>query len=303
MSQLSIVPYEPAMASQLTRVYNEAVQGVPHCYPIDVKDWISALNEEGGALRRDESALVAVVGGSVLGYAHLAIGRARREDPDERGLVRFFWYQRGQRAVGQVLLEAAEAYLVGQGANEILMFPQQHRYPFYYLPSAFLSDRLGQVPALLGLNGYRRVQGEVYMDWPDYEPVLPSSLPIPIELSLEWQPGRGERPGLVLRALLDSRQVGTCHCSSCGEYADAAGVQDWCFVTWIGVEEDIQGQGLGRALLQRALWEMHGAGYRHTAISTAWRNYRAALFYTNLGYEVIDWTYAYGRDLRPQDGP
>jgi hypothetical protein len=41
--------------------------------------------------------------------------------------------------------------------------------------------------------------------------------------------------------------------------------------------------------------ELRRAGYRHAAISTALDNYRAALFYSNLGYQVVDWTYGYGR--------
>ena len=57
-------------------------------------------------------------------------------------------------------------------------------------------------------------------------------------------------------------------------------------------------QGLGRYLLQRALREMHGAGYRHAAISTHWRNYRAFLFYSNYGYRVVDWTYGLRREIQ-----
>ncbi len=93
------------------------------------------------------------------------------------------------------------------------------------------------------------------------------------------------------------RQVGECHSVSRGDYTNTEAVQDCFFTEWIGVEEDVQGKGIGRYLLQRALLEMHGAGYRHATISTARHNYRAALCYTNLGYRVVDWTYAYEREL------
>ena len=88
-----------------------------------------------------------------------------------------------------------------------------------------------------------------------------------------------------------------CQCVSCGEFGDAPEAQDWCFTKWLGISEDVQGRGLGRHLLQRALLELRGAGYQHAAISTGCDNPRAALFYTNLGYRVIDWTYAYGRRI------
>ena len=38
-------------------------------------------------------------------------------------------------------------------------------------------------------------------------------------------------------------------------------------------------------------------GYRHGAISTAFDNDRAFLFYTNHGFRVVDWTYEFAREL------
>ena len=64
---------------------------------------------------------------------------------------------------------------------------------------------------------------------------------------------------------------------------------------WLGVNDEFQGRGLGRYLLQYALHEMHKIGYRHAVISTDWENYRAFLFYSNCGYRVSDWTYAYSK--------
>ena len=43
--------------------------------------------------------------------------------------------------------------------------------------------------------------------------------------------------------------------------------------------------------------ELHGIGYRHAAISTDLRNYRAALFYGNYGYRVVDYTYGWNKEL------
>ena len=44
--------------------------------------------------------------------------------------------------------------------------------------------------------------------------------------------------------------------------------QDWLHTVWLGIEDEFQGQGLGRYLLQYELQEMHKVGYRHAAIST-----------------------------------
>jgi hypothetical protein len=92
----------------------------------------------------------------------------QRDDPAERGLIRFLGVLPGQRAAGQALLLQAEETLRERGMDKVVAFHQHKRYPFYHLPSAYLSDRLGHIDALLGWNGYRRIAGEVYMDWVDY---------------------------------------------------------------------------------------------------------------------------------------
>jgi ribosomal protein S18 acetylase RimI-like enzyme len=63
------------------------------------------------------------------------------------------------------------------------------------------------------------------------------------------------------------------------------------------VEEDFQGQGLGRSLMRRTLAAGREVGYRHASISTDWRNFRAFMFYSNFGYHVADWTYSYARTV------
>ncbi|MCZ6680068.1 MAG: GNAT family N-acetyltransferase [Candidatus Poribacteria bacterium] len=194
------------------------------------------------------------------------------------------------------MLDAAEAYFRERNLREIIAFPQDYRYSFYHLESAYLSDRLDAVHALLGFNGYKRVAGEVYLDWPNYN-VAPAPVDVSVEISLQWQAGSGTRPGLIVQAHQGEKEIGICVCVSGGEYSRAEDAQDWLFTTWLGVSEEMQGQGLGRYLLHRTLQEMHGVGYRHAAISTDWQNFRAALFYSNHGYHVVDWTYALGREM------
>ncbi|MYF98780.1 GNAT family N-acetyltransferase [Candidatus Poribacteria bacterium] len=79
------------------------------------------------------------------------------------------------------------------------------------------------------------------------------------------------------------------------EKADA---QDWTYTEWLGIEDDFQGKGFGKFLLQYSLQEMQKAGYRHASISTSLDNYRAILFYSNVGYKVVDWTYEYQKTIK-----
>ena len=66
---------------------------------------------------------------------------------------------------------------------------------------------------------------------------------------------------------------------------------------WLGVDRHYQRRGLGRYLLLRALHELGRKGYRHATISTAADNYRALLFYSNVGFHMADWTYGWRRRL------
>ena len=309
---MDIRPYTPDMAPDVARAYNTIVRSVPHCYPVSAEGFnatLSAADPNGDSSIHSEQAFVAIENATVLGFVHSAVGPLRWDDPEERGLIRFLGVLPGQRVAGQALLAHAEETLRGQGMDEVVAFHQHARYPFYHLPSAYLSDRLGHIAALLGWNGYRRIAGEVYMDWFDYPEIEPAPAEIAADISIEWCPGHGKRPGVNVHAQQGDKRLGVCMCisaaensaagefSAAGEYPAAEEAQDWAFTKWLGVKEEAQGKGLGRHLLQRALLELRDAGYRHAAISTARDNYRAALFYSNLGYQVVDWTYGYGRHI------
>lgn len=297
-----IVPYEPAMAAELVGLYNEAVQHVPHCYPVAAEKLAHALGpamRQGPSLKRlhSEAVFVARDGPSPTGFIHAAVQYAKGADLDEQGVVRFFCYRRGRRAAGQLLLDAAEDYLRRRGLRRVAAGWQQCCYPFYHLEPAYLSDRLDHVHALLSLNGYRRASGEVFLDWPDYTPPQPQAPQVPADITVEWRPHEHLRPSLTVRARDGRNELGVCHCDPAAELSGAPEAHDWVFTTGLGVEERVRGRGLGRHLLQRALKEARLAGYRHAVISTAWGNDRALVFYSNFGYRVVDWTYGLRRDL------
>ena len=294
---MEIALYDAALLDGIVDRYNDLVRGLPHCYPVSADEFaeeLAALGDESADARgrHSEAAFVAVDDGAVCGFAHVGVERPRRDGDAEQGIIRLFWYERGQRQVGHALLDAAEGYLRERGMTQATAFHQNHRYRFYHLSHACLSDRIGHVHALLGLRGYERWTGEVYLDWPNFQPAEPPTAEVEAAVAVAEQPGRGARPGLVLLARQAGEEIGVCSCKSCGEWSDAADAQDWFLTEWLGIEGPWQGKGLGKHLLQLALNEMHARGYRHAAISTNWRNHRAALFYSNFGYRVSDWTYA-----------
>ena len=302
---MEIVQYTPDLQTRVTQFYNRVTANVPHCYPVKEEEFAVALRgvttgksdiHEGGI--DSEIAFVATMKGAVQAFIHVGIGQVRNNEGKEEdvGVIRFFGYERGARHVGQAVLAEAEVYLKTHNISRISAFSQDCRYRFYHFGHAYLSDALDQVQALLGFNGYRRCEGEVFLDWENYTVTrIPPNLPV--ELSVEWENRCRERSHCTVKAYRGDEQVGICESVCGGEFSSHPDAQDWLHTVWLGIEGDLQGQGLGRYLLQSALQEMHKVGYRHAAISTNWENYRAFLFYSNCGYRTVDWTYEFVKDL------
>ena len=294
---MEILEYTPEMQRHTTQFYNNLTANVPHCYPVREDDLGTVLlcptyETEYKKVLQSQTTFVARKQDTILGFIQVGIAPDEELNKNNIGIIQFFGYQPGERRAGQALLEKAETYLSTYNPGQIVAFPQDYRYRFYHFGHAYLSDGLGQVQGLLGYNGYQRRFGEVFLAWENYT-VTPTQLTTPIELSVDWEPGRGERPNCTALAFQDGTEVGVCHSVSGGEFSDDAKAQDWFHTMWLGIKDEFQGQGLGRYLLQYILHEMRNIGYRHALISTSWDNYRAFLFYSNFGYRVTDWTYGY----------
>ncbi len=294
--------YEPDMVEDICATYNRAVAKVPHCYPVAQEEFAHVLAGVGNAkpsherLSR-EALLVAIEGARIVGFVHGAIASPKEEREQPHGSIVFLSYEPGRRAVGQNLLEEMESRLLGCGIGEIRAYEQEFRYPFYGFRHAYLSHHLGHIQALLGMNGYVRIKGEIFLDWPGFEPVRPDELEARIEIGVQMRQGRGTRPGIEVRALRAGEQIGFCGSLSCGDFSHSPAVQDWIFTDSLNISDEYQGRGLGKHILRRSLLEAHRLGYRHAAISNDWNNHRAFLFYTNFGYHVADWTYCLSRRL------
>ena len=300
---MEILQYTPDLQTLVTQFYNRLTANVPHCYPVKEEELATAIRgvttgkadkKEGGL--DSETAFVAMVNGEGQAFIHVGIGQIGDNREEDIGVIRFIGYVRGARHAGQTVLEKAETYLKAFNVSKIFAFSQDCRYRFYHFEHAYLSDALNQVQALLGYNGYHRSEGEVFLDWENYT-VTPAPSSLPVTLSVDWKQGRGQLPNCTVKALRDNKEVGECWSVSGGEFSSHPDAQNWLHTTWLGIQDAFQGQGLGRYLLEYELQEMYKVGYRHAAISTAWDNHRAFLFYSNCGYRTVDWTYGFVKDL------
>ena len=291
--------YLPEMVDDVAACYNRIVAGVPHCYPVGAEQLADLLPDALHPGAGPEMALVWANATSVRGIIHLTLAPAEQGESHPQGIIRFFAYDRGYRWAGQALLDAAGIYWREHGVKEVLAFHRKHNWPFYHVQHVHLSAHLAQVEALLGLNGFRRGGCEINLDWRDLPTVTPDPIDEGIEVWIRWEPGSIARPGLRVLAHRGEGEIGECVCCSLGERSPAAArlpaadAQDWLYTLWLGVAESERGRSLGRHLLQRALAEMRGVGYKHATICTTADNYPACLLYSNLGYRTVDWTWSW----------
>ena len=306
---MQIIEYRPEHLIALTRIYNDLTRCVPHCYAIEPSEMAAAIDgqcgiENNGERLTAEALFVAQEvraddagnDDDLLGFVHVGEGPSKvGEDPV--GVIRFLAYPR-RRDVGQALLTEAEAWLRQRGQQTVIAFPQAYRYPFYAFPHAFISNNLEHVQALLLFNGYEASNGEVFLDWPDFKPAPPAEdLEIDCELVVEYGKSAGRLPNITVRAFQASEKIGICKMLCAREFSQMPDMEEWTFCMWLWVDDPHQGKRLGRALLARGLVESKQAGYRHAAISTAWDNHRALLFYANHGFHAVDRTRQFRRDL------
>lgn len=310
---VTVLRYDPDMATELTSLYNEAIASVPHCFPVSCEDLAATVGgklKHTRRLRRLEPdvVFVAVQDGNPAGFIQISPENTRTGQRTDRGVIRFFHYRRGDRAIGQALLGKAHAYLEDLGVKKITAFHVDYRYPFYHQLSGALSNRMDHVQALLYSNNYGRTYSQVHFEWADFEIEEPSPTELVVDLELDWNDGRPARvdggksdstrsryPGLHLKAYLQGKLVGECGNDPYVETRDLRQLDDWFYVGWLGVEEPYQGKGLGRHLLRRSMQEMHTIGYRHAAISCSEENGRAFTHYSNCGFRIFDRTYSYER--------
>ena len=295
-------------AGDLVHLYNAGTADVPFCDPVSQETFADTVRwtrlEGSGAMNR-QSLLVAMEHGGPAGFAHVAIGSvphgslpdAWEADGRDIGAIRFMTYPRGRRGIGQALLDAAQAHLTEQGAQRLIAYPKWGSYPFCRWRFGLLSDRQAHLVGLLGMNGYHILTGETFMTWRNYEVQDPKPPRPSADVVVRRIEDDSDLLVVHVAAKVGHAKIGECALKSAGDYGNSEESRATVFVCWLGVEDAFQGLGWGRFLLHTGLDEARRIGFRHTAISTWWRNHRALLFYANDGYDVVDTAYEFGKDL------
>ena len=296
---MEIVSFVPDMAGGVARCYNELLAPVPYSRPVP-EEWCADLTGLERQPCTEQEILVARDAGEVVGFMHVAVSAAGTTEwhcKGEPGVIRFLSYRPGERPVGAALLEAAEQWLRERERTEVVAMDWRYTYPFHVLPCGHISQRVSHLPPLFGMAGYAIPQSEVFFHWREFEPPPVREPDFEFELVCEEGIPTTHGPAMAVRARQGARQVGECKMTRMSGDPWLPQYADWCACGILYVAESLQRKGLGKYLLARGLAEMQKAGARHAMISTDWNNYRAYLFYTNLGFSFLDRTFAFGKKL------
>jgi len=287
-SKMRLVPFASDMAAGVAECYNDLIAPVPECHPVP-PDRFADLEGLASQHLRDERLMVAQAEpGGVRGFVHVGIVAAGLDyrPPVGPGTIRFLAYRPGERPVGKLLLDWAEAWAREQECTVITAWNGSYPYPFYYFPDgAQLSEHIGHVRALFGMAGFQERGSELLLTWRDFVPPVPQPPAPECRLELVWTDG----PRLRVQAMRGPEELGHCIMDR-GQISPSPEADDWCFCLALHVSDPFRGQRLGSFLLATALEEMRRLGCRHTALSVSWRNHRAVLMYTNIGYRHADRT-------------
>lgn len=309
---------DPSDAAALAVCFSRSIAGVHHCHPCSAETFAAEMQRCHSDDLVNRAIWVAEdEQGDCIGFIEVAVlGRSQpaAEPPLAQGdgIIRYLALDRRHRRAGDALLDHAESYLQQCGAGRVIAFSSSTKYPFYFLESAGLSSTQVHVSALLGLRGYENTKkdtNEAYLDWVDFDIAALPPPPAPdrgISFRVDLDDsGPGRLPSASVWAISneDASELGVCECVNACNWADHpkadASCQDFFFVTHMAVppiftdEHQFQGKGVGQLLLGEALRRLREVGYRHSCISTDQGNNRALLFYSNFGYETVEWTHSY----------
>jgi ribosomal protein S18 acetylase RimI-like enzyme len=299
---MDICDWAPANVGDLADVYNTQVAvSVPHCYVVSPEEFRAGCYQKTGDDYRSalaaERVIVGIQGGKVRGFAHVTVGEIEHQDRRlTGGFIHFMTYAVGHRDIGQAILAACERHINVSGATTIRAF-DGYFYRFHHLGFPLVSDRMGHVYGLFGMNDYKPAgEGEIFFEYVDYPVVVPVAPDPVVKVQVQRQEGQGDLPNITVRALRAGQEIGSCIALSGGDYCRAREAQDRILIDGLGITGKDQGRGWGQYLLARTLHEARQLGYRHTVISTGKRNYRAQLFYANYGYRVTDTVYGFVKE-------
>ncbi len=289
-------------ATRLSHLWCESTADAPYCYVADPTAFAHGIlsdesDDESLATNQGQQLMVALSGRNPVAFAHLAAGHTEIDANSVAcGIIRYFSFLPEFSSVAQALLSRVEQVLTDEGHVHLDAFPLYHGYAFHNHKVGILSDRLEHVTDLFTRAGYTPHDAHLTLE----RPLEAESRPEPhpdVVIEIERTRGAGIRPDIRTNALLDGRAIGGCRSTSSRRYAESPELEGCAYTRWLGVDREHRTRGIGRHLLQRAIYEMAEDGYSQAVLNCRHVNLPAVSLYQSLGYSTGDVSSAYVKDL------
>jgi ribosomal protein S18 acetylase RimI-like enzyme len=290
---MQIVALQPEHLGALVALYRRVTGSAPHCrFTPSHAAFADALLRPA---RAGTEIVVAVDADVPRGFAAL-LDRAPTDESQRDAELTALFVDGAQ--AGQLLLDAAVARARDLGAERLVAFPSEHFHgPIraYNAGWSGLSDRLGTVAHLLGRNGFIPFHRELHLEG-TRERYATAPAPEPPGIVFDV---RSLTDGTtVIAAVVGDREVASCEYSGLDRISDDPPAAQWGFIWGLWVDEDMRRRGIARCLMYHALADLNGRGCTACWLTTEATNWPAQALYFALGFDVVDGSTSFRKDLQ-----
>jgi len=289
---MTIVSLQQSHLPALYEIYRRATAGAAHCALVpSYERFAEALTAPAQPFA---ALLVAEEASGISGIAALLPPALAQDGTTEISLSALFV---ADEAAGQQLLSACLRVAHERGVQRVRAFPNSHRrcpVPGYNAGWDGLSDALRPVARLLARNGFTPCYRELHMTcafarFPPTVAVPPAGVSVERRAPDEW--------GYKLVPLLNGQSAGVCSYSTLKDSVDDPAAAHVGYIWGIGVAEWARRRGIARHLMNLALAHLHELGCTACWLTTGSANWSAQPLYLALGFEVVDTSTSFERDL------
>lgn len=288
---IEIRHYQETDLHRLFAYWQQVGADIPYFFPVSAQRWQVCLLEDefdGEPLFKSLKTWLATESGQVLGFVqygqpNYAWDESGEKHPDPPiGVIRQLFFRAGRDDAGRALLEQVGDHAAGS----------DRLYAFYHILGMSCNAHHGKlhhsqshVGRLLRAYGFQVEHENVYyvLDGQVVDRVENTQLRLCSTCGLT-----GER----FEASLGGEVVGTAHVRYCDALTGGR-TRDTAYLTWIGVGEPHQGQGIGTEFLRLLVCLLTRRQVRYLHTDTARRNIGAQRFYESLGFQSAGCTRSY----------
>lgn len=293
---MDIREYQENDLHRLFEYWRKVGTDIPFFFPVSAAKWQTCLLQDkldGEPMFKRLETHMATESGQVLGFVqcgqpHFAWDEGRQKHSNPHiGVIRHLTFEKGRHDIGEALLAKA--------GDQLACYDR--RYAFYHIFGMSCNAHHGKlhnsqahVEQLLRAYGFEIEHENAYF-------VLDMERLAPVESSqLRFSSSHGSNEERF-EIRLDAEVVGTAQVRYLDRLTDGY-TRDTAYLSWVGVVEQRQGQGIGTKFLKLLTQFLLSRQVRYLHTDTASGNQRAQRLYQKLGFQQEGYTRSYVQACR-----